>query len=226
MGVLTKEERRLIDEAVASGNVTKVDRGVSSFPGYRYDEDEGKLKSVDPEFYKKHSDWGRKKQNPKVEDRRMDILAMYNAGKTYEQMMSKHKVALHTVHGDMRVLRSRGHHIDMKQKMEMIEHDKRCDDAVKAAANGCSSIAEICRKMGLSAKALNRSFQKSGRIDEYRKLAAASYKKKTGNAEPRRMSVKKHLAEGMTHKQIAAKIGVTRAVVSKDVTWLRDHGNI
>ncbi|MFQ6550484.1 hypothetical protein AADZ90_021280 [Aestuariibius sp. 2305UL40-4] len=102
MGTLIPEERRLIDAAVACGEVTQIARGKTSFSGYIWDPRQAMLvpKKEGTAF---SASWNRR-QKSKGARRRAVVERELKAGKTTYQIAADWGVGESTVRGDCRRL--------------------------------------------------------------------------------------------------------------------------
>lgn len=109
---ITREERRLIDQAIADGKVKTIARGVSGYAldvntgQYVYDHDTGRLVSSDPDAAKRRMSASMAPRSAKASKRREIVRKYHGLGLGPTEIYNKlnGNIPIGTISSDLRVM--------------------------------------------------------------------------------------------------------------------------
>lgn len=237
MDDLSAEDRQLIDDAIARGQVTRVPTGLSGIvdEDQRYNPDSGKIEFVDKSAAKvraRRSTSALYKRgpapDPKVAKRRQKVAQMAQAGHTGPEIASALGISTSAAHADarkmgVRIQRKPNEAIAPAVRAAKSRHDPLVEkrrSEVKAAFDGKRTISEIAQITGINVRTV-RDHLKALKLKAPKGVPGPKPQSDSRTSTTaRREKIKALASEGKHIDEIAEAVGCSKATIYKDCSIL------
>lgn len=213
---LTAEERALI-ASYPKSRVTRVPRGATGLGEIRWDPRKNALRYVDPETVtarRRTSGARQRAVSPEVRCRRERVGGLARQGRTVAQIMAELDLSEYVVRGDLARLGISAARAEPGPRLSRTAAERRA--LVRAAFQPQLTVFEIARATGLTLESVRGH------------LRALGLTPRAGKAGPRarpeilarRAALPGLVAQGLSAREIAAQLGVSRDIVYNDCLLL------